>query len=29
MAGVSEIDWSWEGSLRLRDGRLEVVPPPE
>jgi len=28
-AGVYQADLSWEGGLRLRNGRLEVMPPPE
>ncbi len=26
-AGVYQADWSWEGGMRLRNGRLEVMPP--
>jgi hypothetical protein len=28
-AGAYQTEWSWEGGLRLRHGRLEVMPPPE
>ena len=27
-AGVYQAGWSWEGGMRLRNGRLAVTPPP-
>jgi hypothetical protein len=29
MTGVYQAEWSWEGGMRLRNGRLAVMPPIE